>query len=84
MTNATFDKKAIQFPSLPDEEAVKVKKMLDTMGEFMGVEFKVSEVRALNIEFDADRSDVAQILSRIASAKREAMGLNREKKAKAG
>ena len=70
MTTAPI-KKVIVFPPLETEQANQVEKLLETMGAYMGVSFGKTEVRVLQVEFDADRTDVAQILSKIAAAKKK-------------
>lgn len=53
------------FPPLTPEEAAKFDKLLPTMGEFMDVKFTTSEVRVLQVEFDASRQDVKTVLNKL-------------------
>jgi len=73
-------KQSVSFPPLPEGEVSQIENMLKTMGEFMDIELDVSEVRSISVTFDAGRNDVAQILSRIARAKRQQLGLIKPKK----
>ena len=56
------------FPPLAPEDAAKVTNLLPTMGEFMDVKFLTSEVRVLQVEFDAQRLDVKTVLNKIITA----------------
>ena len=63
--------KVITFPPLETADAQKIEAMLVTMGEFMGVTMKKSEVRVLQVEFPAERQDVATVLNKIAASKKK-------------
>lgn len=65
-----YNRKTVQFPALSDEEAAKIVKLTETMGEFMGTDLHLTEVRILAVEYDADRTDVGQVLTSLAQAKR--------------
>lgn len=69
-TEKSTQKKTVQFPPLDNASADKVEGLLKTMSEWMEFEYQVKEVRAIAVEFDAERSDVAQMLQRIAAAKK--------------
>ena len=66
----TENTRIVTFPPLSEGEATKIDGLLKTMGEFMDVKLTVKEVRVLAVEFDSERGDVAQVLQRIAAAKK--------------
>ncbi|OGD40088.1 MAG: hypothetical protein A2V45_08175 [Candidatus Aminicenantes bacterium RBG_19FT_COMBO_58_17] len=66
----TNGKKTVQFPPLSEAEAAKIANLVKTMSEFMDTDLKLTEVRVLAIEYDADRIDVGQVISKIAAAKK--------------
>ncbi len=63
--------KVVVFPPVEMEEAKKLETLLATMSEFMGVALKKTEVRVLQIEFPAERQDVATVLNKIAASKKK-------------
>lgn len=63
--------KKVLLPPLSETEADKISNLVKTMSEFMDVDLTITEVRSLAIEYDADRTDVGQILSKIAASKKK-------------
>jgi hypothetical protein len=55
----------LEFPPLETKQQESVDRLLQTIGELMDVTFKSKQITIKQIEFDADRTDVASTVRRI-------------------
>ncbi len=65
-----------EFPPLDQKKQDTVDRLLQTIGELMDVTFKTQQVIIKQVEFDAERADVATTIRRvIATLKNQAIVL---------
>ena len=63
----SYTVKKIKFPSREPQDLAKLKKFLSTTSEFMEVSIRIVEVTTVEAQIDAERVDVATILSKVAA-----------------
>ena len=60
--------KRIEFPPMDAVEQAKLKRFLETTGEFMGSDFETELMTVVVCKVDVDRKDVINVLSRVQAA----------------
>jgi predicted fused transcriptional regulator/phosphomethylpyrimidine kinase len=64
--------KIIVFPAMDTVEEAKIKRLSETMAEFMVAKIEVKSVVMLAVEVEDDRPDVAAVFGRLVAAKKNA------------
>ena len=61
--------KSITFPSMTTVEETKLKRLVETIGEYMGAKITTETVIVMRANFPDDRPDIEQIFKRLAGNK---------------
>ena len=57
--------KTITFPAMDIPSEAKIKRLIDTMKEYMDIEIKIETVTVMKIKFPEDRVDAETVLNSI-------------------
>ena len=74
--------KIIVFPPMMTEEEAKIKRLSETMAQFMEAEIQVKSVMMLAVEIEDDRPDVAAVFGRLVSARKNSAAQTKGNKTK--